>query len=253
MKKLMTACAACVLAGMVSAQVESVNIVGYNTITLKAEYTLIAVNFDNVGGGDLTINQAFPYQDGAMKSGGLSDSDQILIRNPSTGLYTTYRLRSTSTPANSWCASGTTPSTAPVSAGTAAWYLSRLSPSPSNPLVFQVAGQVANDATRDLSIKVGYNLFANPYPYDAELNGDIGYQNGMKSGGLSDSDQILIRNPDTGLYTTYRLRSTSTPANSWCASGTTPTTDKLPAGASAWYLARGTGDFEMTIASPVQN
>jgi hypothetical protein len=239
-------------APLAAAQVVSANIVGYNTITLQSEYTLIAVNFDKVGGGDMTINQAFPYQAGAMVSSTQPLSDQIQIRNPETGAYLTYRLRSTSNPANSWCASGTTPSTDLVPAGTAAWYLSRLVPASAPSASFQVAGEVAGDATRSLTIKSGLNLFANPYPYDAALNGDIGYQAGMTSSTQPLSDQIQILDPVTAAYTTYRLRSTSNPANSWCSSGTTPTTDKLPAGASAWYLARGASDFQLVIQSPVQ-
>jgi hypothetical protein len=229
----------------------SANIVGYQTITLQSENTLIAVNFDKVGGGDMTINQAFPYQAG-MHPGGLADADQIQIRNPTTGSYTTYRLRSGSTPPNSWCLTGIIPSTDPVPAGTAAWYLSKLVPSTAPSASFQVAGEVADAPTRSLTIKSGINLFANPYPYDAALNGDIGYHTGMQPGGLSGSDQIQIRNPATGAYTTYRLRSGSNPANSWCVNGTTPTADKLPAGASAWYIASGANDFQLVIRSPVQ-
>lgn len=50
MKKLMTACAACVLAGMVSAQVESVNIVGYNTINIPQGFSFVTSPFVPVGG-----------------------------------------------------------------------------------------------------------------------------------------------------------------------------------------------------------
>ena len=247
MKKLMTACAACVLAGMVSAQVESVNIVGYNTVNLIAEYTLFALNFENVGGGAMPINDAFPYQAGAMKAGGLNDSDQLQVRDGAG--YIVYRLRSTSVPANSWCRSGTTPTTDTIATGTAAWYLSRRNPSVSEPLSFQVAGEVANDATKNLTIVSGYNLIANPYPYSVGLNSGIGFQSGMVSGGLNDSDQLQVRD-GTG-YIVYRLRATSSPANSWCRTGTTPTTDELPIGTAAWYLSRqASGSFQLQIARP---
>ncbi len=252
MKKLVTVFALCAAMSAV-AQVESQNIVGYSTITIQRDYTLLALSFDKVGSGDMTINEAFPYQPGAMKSGGLNTSDQILTRNPSTGAYTTYRLRDTSTPvSNSWCSSATTVATNQLPSGTPAWYFSRLVPSTTNQVTINVAGQVANDATRNNTIKSGYNLFANPYPVDISLNGagGIGYQAGMTSGGLNTSDQILVRNPSTGAYTTYRLRDTATPANSWCASGTTPTSDKLLVNSSAWYLARGVSDFQMVIQKP---
>lgn len=70
MKKLMTACAACVLAGMVSAQVESVNIVGYQTKTASGAYFSSGSTFVSVGStagewklGDVTASGMDPFAD----------------------------------------------------------------------------------------------------------------------------------------------------------------------------------------------
>jgi len=62
MKKLMTAFAACMFAGLVSAQVESVNIVGYSTINVPAGSSIIAPTFTTVGGDgtELTLGMVTP-------------------------------------------------------------------------------------------------------------------------------------------------------------------------------------------------
>ena len=88
MKKLVTAFAACALAGLVNAQVESVNIVGYQTMsTLPNDYTMIGVNFGAVGGASIPVKDLFT---GTFLGGtGLGDADQILVWSVGAG-YTFY-------------------------------------------------------------------------------------------------------------------------------------------------------------------
>jgi hypothetical protein len=65
MKKLVTAFAACALAGLVNAQVESVNIVGYSTINVPAGSSIIAPSFTTVcgDGTSLTLGMITPSED----------------------------------------------------------------------------------------------------------------------------------------------------------------------------------------------
>jgi hypothetical protein len=65
MKKLVTAFAACALAGLVNAQVESVNIVGYSTINVPAGSSIIAPSFTTVcgDGTSLTLGMITPSAD----------------------------------------------------------------------------------------------------------------------------------------------------------------------------------------------
>lgn len=74
MKKLLTAFAACMIAGLVSAQVESVNVVGYQTIDVPAGSSIIAPTFTTVGGGatDFTLDMITPSAefDAEAASGG---------------------------------------------------------------------------------------------------------------------------------------------------------------------------------------
>ena len=62
MKKLMTVCAACMVAGLVSAAVESQNIVGYSTVDAPQGSSIFAPTFTTVGGGetDLTLGMITP-------------------------------------------------------------------------------------------------------------------------------------------------------------------------------------------------
>jgi len=91
MKKLMTAFAACALAGAVFAQVESQNIVGYQTQTINAEgsliinngkLTMLGLNWQAVGGSAYPIQSLFG---GDARAAGLtadassSQADQLQV------------------------------------------------------------------------------------------------------------------------------------------------------------------------------
>eukprot|EP01155_Anaeramoeba_flamelloides_P026034 Anaeramoba_flamelloidesa816258_221.p2 GENE.a816258_221~~a816258_221.p2 ORF type:complete len:146 (+),score=10.19 a816258_221:507-944(+) len=92
MKKLMTVCAACMVAGMVSAQVESQNIVGYQTASTDQSLYLVGYNFQAVGGGNELITDAFPKEnfnaDKHPADGGAGDQLLVYV----DGAYTTYNL-----------------------------------------------------------------------------------------------------------------------------------------------------------------
>ena len=133
MKKLVTAFAACALAGLVDAQVESVNIVGYNTVTIDKQWTIIAANFEAVGGGAIAIQDAFPYSDGMTKGNTTATADVLQIQN-AVGGYDTYYLSNGKNAKGAtvagldgkWAAMATfTPTTAAIPVGAGAWYLRR--------------------------------------------------------------------------------------------------------------------------------
>lgn len=134
MKKLMTACAACVLAGMVSAQVESVNIVGYMSQTLTTKNNMIGLNFGAVGtGAAIPIVDLIPKnQDGLNAGANVTTGDNIQILGDSG--YVTYYLCNGNIgkggaylpAADGWVKFGELAvTTDTVPAGAAAWYISR--------------------------------------------------------------------------------------------------------------------------------
>ena len=90
MKKLVTAFAACALAGLVDAQVvESVNIVGYETKALVAgKFNMLGGTFTGVGKAGYSLNNDFKGAN-LTAGAGLATSDTILIHDAVTGGYTT--------------------------------------------------------------------------------------------------------------------------------------------------------------------
>mgnify|MGYP001406947280 CR=1 FL=1 len=86
MKKLVTACAACLIAGLVSAQIVSQNIVGYQTIATEAnKMNTVALQFDGVATGGLPIDiQEIKVGAGFRKTG----TDWIKFWDLNTSKYT---------------------------------------------------------------------------------------------------------------------------------------------------------------------
>ena len=91
MKKLMFAAA--VAAGLVAIGdgIESSNIVGYNTVTINKQYTILGIPFTGTTGAAMSIQDAVPYCTGMTKGAATSGADSIQIMDDS-GNYVAYFL-----------------------------------------------------------------------------------------------------------------------------------------------------------------
>lgn len=266
MKKTITALAAIALAGSLYAAVESVNIVGYNTVTIDKEWTIIGVNFENVGSGEITINDAIPFAEGMTKGNTTGTADNIQIQNVS-GTYDTYYMSNgknvkgntvTGLEGNWAAASQYTPTEATIGSGTAMWYGAKNIATPFN---ITVAGQVLVSATADTSINLVAKHIANPYATDLALNDGIPYTEGMTKGNTTGSaDNIQIQN-DSGTYDTYYMSNGKNVKGNtvtglegkWAAASQYTPADSsavIPVGKGAWYLRRGESNFDITITRP---
>ncbi|HOM59501.1 MAG TPA: hypothetical protein PK770_06535, partial [Kiritimatiellia bacterium] len=215
MKKLVTALAACVMASAVFAQLTS-QIVGYNTVTVYPGYNLLAVNFDGVGAGSLTLAELFPTTDGEgnllpgfTAGSGASTGDNILFYDASTEGYITYYLykgaKTSDTKNYKWVTTaGVVASDTPVASGSAFWY--KKMAATTNAVTF--AGQVANDASETHQILTGYNMFSSIYPAAWNPN-DLGvayWQTcGAMAGNAGTGDNIRLYDATTEGYTAYYL------------------------------------------------
>jgi len=133
MKKLVTVFAACAIAGLAMAQTDS-NIVGYKTVTLNQNYTILGFNFEDCGGGPLSLQEVIPYAEGMTANSAGGTADNIQIQNASGG-YDTYFMcngflgkTASLICSNKWVSSvsgSTTPASASILFGKGAWYLSR--------------------------------------------------------------------------------------------------------------------------------
>ena len=273
MKKLVTACAACALAGAVFAQVESVNIVGYQTSTINPTGSLIigggklnmlGLNWQAVGGGSYAIQDFFGGDAvGAgligNADGGLADQIQVW----GGAGYSVYYLSDGTGYAeldNKWIKFGGdgTATTDTLTPGTGFWLVSRSTGS--NEALVQ-AGEVKPDLTATLNLfgtGVGFGgltMFANPYPADIVLNGTFDWSaagaTGNADGGLADQMQVW----GGAGYSVYYLSDGTGYVeldNKWIKFGGdgTATTDVLPAGAGAWYKTVSAANWSLTLPRP---
>jgi len=260
MKKLVTAFAACALAGLVNAQVESINIVGYQTVTLKQGFNMLACNFDGVGGADgMTLDELVPGTTpgltGAATSG---NADNILVFDAATQGYTTYYLyyatKGSTTYNYKWVLNSVTPAGVTLKSGDAFW----LSLKNATDLPATFVGQVPAEASKTLTLKKGFNSIGSIFAADWDPNSlgtDFWAANGTGAATSGNADNILLFDATTQGYTTYYLyyatKGTTTYNNQWVLNSVTPApANFVKMGMGVWYSKKAAGDVEVPITRP---
>ena len=251
------------------AELASAKVVGYNTVTIDKQWTILAVNFESVSGTGLSIQEAFPYQEG-MTKGSSSTGDEIQVQNAAGG-YDTYYLsdgnfkkmgKNTYYPERDgkWFqGTSTTEASTVLKPGQAFWYGAK---NYATPFTVTVAGAVPGDATKSITVNQAWTHIANPYPFNLALNGGINYSEGMTKGSSSTGDEIQVQNAAGG-YDTYYLsdgnfkkmgKNTYYPERDgkWFkGTETTETAGSIPVGKGAWYGRKGATEFSITITTPL--
>jgi len=271
MKKLMTAFAACALAGAVFAQVESQNIVGYQTQTLNPEgslvigggkYNMLGLNWQAVGGSAYPVQSLFG---GDARGAGLtadavpSQAAQIQVWDGTD--YATYYLAASEDyeeKDNVWIQTGEVDATTDTLApGTGFWLVSRSAET--NEILTQT-GEVKTNLTAGVTIYGtnkglgGLAMFANPYPADIALNSAFDWvaAGATKNASPSTADQIQVW--DGADYATYYLSASEDyedKDNVWIQTGEVDaTTDVIPAGAGCWYKTVSVPDWTLNLPRP---
>ena len=259
MKKIMLIAAAA--AGLVAMAdgVES-GVVGYNTVTIDKQWTIMSVNFTKPDGTAMTINEAFPYVEG-MTQEQSGSADEIQIQDGNGG-YNIYYMsngkagKATYDTVGKWVATSdkTQAATALMPPGTAFWYGAK---NFATPFTVTVAGGVVTDVTKTIPIVQQYTHIANPYPVPLNLNESIGYVEGMTQEQSGSADEIQIQN-GTGGYDIYYMsngkagKATYDTVGKWVATAdkTQAANASIPVGKGAWYIRKGSTDFNLVITKP---
>lgn len=238
MKKLLTACAACVLAGMVSAQVESVNIVGYMTQPLKGgNFNMYVVPFEAVGGGDVYIPDLLS---GDLTAGASPvQADNIVVWDPATSGYTAYYLYDNGDGTATWWLGDDSAEMGNMPAGTTFWYEAK-----GGDGSVTIAGQVITAATFSEAVTGGnFNMLAYPYPVDFDPN-DVNAIDWLACGATAgaspvQADNIVIWDAVTSGYTAYYLYDNGDGTATWWYGDDSNVADPIPAGVPFWYESKG--------------
>lgn len=228
-------------------------------------YTLLTVNFQDVTGGALKINDAFPYTEGMTTGKAATTADNIQVMTADGG-YKTYFLSNGDYGKNShktelenkWALMGTSVvSEDALPVGATFWYLSRNGQAA--PHTITTAGAVDLAESETYEINKMYTLIGSPFPVEIALNGGIEVTGATSGKAATTADNIQVMTADGG-YVTYFLSNGDYGKNShkvelenkWAKMGTSVVTeDKLPVGGGAWYLSRsqeGTLKFLNPIA-----
>ena len=253
--------------------IESDNIVGYQSITIDKQYTILGCNFKNADNSVYAISNFIPYVEGMVTAKTDVGADQILVRQPDTSYKTYFMCNGYSGKGagtykawldKQWCRADQTGSitTDTIENGTGFWFVRPTETF--EPITLTVAGGVE---TLDVSTKAlpqQYNIIANPYPVDLPVT-NIPYASGMVTAKTDvGADKIQVRQPDTSYKTYFMCNGYSGKGagtykewldRQWCRADQTGsvTTDTIPAGAGFWYIkADASADFELTFNSPVK-
>ena len=260
MKKVMFGLAAAAAIGAFA--IESANVVGYNTVTINKEYTILGIPFTGTTGSAMSIQDAVPYSAGMTKGAAASTADCIQIMDES-GNYETYFMfngykakAAVSGGDGKWVKSTEAAvSTKTMPAGTPFWYVAK---NYATPYTITVAGQVLSTDESQTPLNVTYQLIANPYPCDLPLNNGIPYIDGMtKSNAASGADNIQIMDDD-GNYATYFMcnglkgKGTVTGGDGkWVKdSESVVSTAVLPMGKGGWFVRKSGSLANIKIVNP---
>jgi len=278
MKKLMgMMLAACMVAGFSLAQVTSLNVVGYCTVSLTNGYNMLAVNLGPVGNpnGTIDINTLLPTGQVAVVAAGLtgkttpSGADGVRVWNVTSGAFSNYFLfkhvLTSNTKNYKWCyddGSAYPVATCTFSTGDGFWF----NLVGTNKTTIQIAGQVPNDVSKTKTLVQGYNMIGAGFSADWSLNaiGTNYWSNSAFTGKTTPSgaDGVRIWYTSSQTFSNYFLfkhvLTSNTKNYKWCYDNgsTYPVmTDVIPMQSAVWFVkaAAGTCSFVPQIPYSLSN
>ena len=230
---------------------------------------MLGVQFQKVGGGALSINEAFKEPAIGTFVGTTTDtsSDRLQVWNPQTQNYASYWFGDWADSEDynrKWYPLGSDEYATEnvVEPGVGIWFISK-NVNSANALI---VGEVIST---NITIKFkagGLTAWSNPFPVPLSLSdvsdgGTIDWVNSDLTGAASDSasDRLLIWNPLTQNYATYWFGDWDDDEDynrKWYPLGSDEfaTTDIIPVGGSAWLnLAASENDVVITLVAPDLN
>ena len=241
-----------------------INAVGYNTLTIKPGWNMLAVNFKDVSNTEgILLNDLFLGTGDAATCPfhadiNLNTADNIQIFNAETQGYTAYYLYYTTKTQTAQLArkyrwnEGSAVTTKRIHNGDSMWFLSRSD----KDVQMNVSGEVELAAVSNVAIKAGWNMIGSFFPDGWKVNDDAtGYTQEFweKSGAHADinlntADNIQVFDATTQGYTAYYLYYTTKTQTAqlarkyrWNVGSAAATGSIMAPGQGAWYLHRGEG------------
>ena len=260
MKKLMFAAVAAAGLGLFADGIESANVVGYTTDTIKAtKFNMVSVPFEGTDGDGFKINNCLSGVN-LVGTDDAATADQIQIWDAATGAYDNWFYYDVGDEYTGWwdVISGASlfeeVYTDGLPSGSAFWYKSAAAAAADGTM--QVSGQVCDSADVTIEVLKGkFNMIATPYPVNLKLNDStqVTWTNATGTDDAATSDQIQIWDAATGAYDNWFYYDVGDEYTGWwdVISGASlfeeVYTTGLPIGKPFWYKAVGSGTFDLTF------
>lgn len=225
-----------VVAVGIAQEVTSVNVVGYNKVTMPGNgaFTLVAVNFDAIDPANANVKGIFGTQ---LRAGASPTSaDKLYIYSPTTLKYTTLARKLSDGEYHNTVGFSSNPATNPaMTAGEAIW-LKSYAGAPA--LDITIMGEVVAVSTQEVPIQVGWQLLGYGFSSEIALNDLAFLQSGATAGATpTAADNIYLYNGSA--YDKYALKASDGKWHSTVGFSSNPaTTNKIDIGKGFWYQAR---------------
>ena len=222
---------------MCLADVQSSNVVGYETLNLLAnDYTMFGMNFEAVDGGSVKLGD---LKGSFFGGASLADADNILVWKD--GVYQNYYYGFWGDPDypewdNLWYDGDIDASDVTIEPGVACWYLRR-----GDATTLTIAGGVKLTPTTITILANDYTMFSNPYPSTITLK-QLNVANAFGGASLADADNLLVWK--NGVYQNYYYGFWGDPDfpewdNLWYDGDNDASDVTIEPGIACWYLRRG--------------
>ena len=256
MKKLSLSLVALVAMAICAQAVNSVNIVGVNTVQLEGgkRYIMSARLYDPAGDGTNTPVEIFGT-DQLIGSPAITSADNISVFNTVAGMYQTYAVAPNG---HFYKANNQTEWSQAILAdddvievGQAFWVVH---PTGAATIDVTLYGEVLGGATdtQDVAIVTGYQLASSPYAAEVAIQDVADLADGATgSPSITAADRIVTWDPDTSSYQVYALA----PNGNWYKANNQTewsqailATDSIGVTEGYWYISQG--DFTLTDGCP---
>ena len=239
------------LPALAQTAVYSANAVGFVKISVPpaGKFVLVGLNFEAVGGGDLTLMDLFGTN--SLRAGtSPANADKVLLYNAEEQRYYSYAFKKADSsfhevlPVNRWNGESANPA---IRAGEGFWIQSAQNSTETN--VVTLLGQVISAEEVEFSIVPGLQMLGSQFTAWVDLAQEDWIGQGASAGTAPQrADQIMFYADDT--YYMYALKQAdgkwhmTMPLNQWTGAAT----DTLPVGIGVglWYLARSSFTWFVT-------
>ncbi len=257
MKKLSLSLVALIAMAIAAQAVNSVNIVGVNTLQLESgkRYIASAPLYDPNGDGTNTLLSVFGT-DQLVQAVNYINADRIILFDTVAGAYQAYAQYTDGTfygcnNLAEWNAGSVLGNDVVLEPGTSFWIVHPAGEATSEvTLSGEVLGGSAH--TQDVALVTGYQLAANPYASEIAIQDIAKIADGATADiNYINADRIVTWDPDAQAYQAYGLYTDDTwykcnDLAEWNAGGDVTAT--VPVAGGFWYISKT--DFTLTDACP---